>query len=114
MVWLERAPSRLVTTVEVVGELVSPSKTTTPARVGGVGGVDDDQVAGGDAVAGLEDQARLEGDVVDEGAVLAAEILDGPVFALRFEGEVLAGEAGVFGKAEFGGAGAADGQAIRR
>src|ERR1017187_8167369 len=29
MVWLERAPSGLVTTVEVVGELVSPSKTTT-------------------------------------------------------------------------------------
>src|ERR1039457_89278 len=31
MVWLESAPSRLVTTVEVVGELASPpSKTTTP------------------------------------------------------------------------------------
>ena len=29
----------------------------------------------------------------------------------RFEGEVLAGKAGVFGKAQFGGAGAADGQA---
>src|ERR1039458_10416645 len=30
MVWLESAPSRLVTTVEVVAEPVSPSKTTTP------------------------------------------------------------------------------------
>ena len=31
MVWLESAPSRLVTTVEVVGELDSPpSNTTTP------------------------------------------------------------------------------------
>src|ERR1035441_6020556 len=33
MVWLESAPARLVTTVDVVGELVSPSKTTTPAAV---------------------------------------------------------------------------------
>ena len=79
--------------------------------VGGIGGVDDDEVAGGDAVAGFENQARLEGDVVDEGAVLAAEVLHGPFFAVGFEGEVLAGEAGVFGKAEFGGTGAADGQA---
>src|ERR1035437_9944681 len=31
MVWLESAPARLVTTVEVVGELISPSKTTTRA-----------------------------------------------------------------------------------
>src|ERR1022692_870893 len=37
MVWLERAPSRLVTTVEVVGELVSPSKTTTPGRLAASG-----------------------------------------------------------------------------
>ena len=79
--------------------------------VGGVGGVDDHEVAGGDAIAGFENQARLEGDVVDEGAVFAAQVLHGPFFAVRFEGEVLAGKAGVFGKAQLGGAGAADGQA---
>src|ERR1035438_10406670 len=33
MVWLESAPARLVTTVDVVGEVVSPSKTTTPEEV---------------------------------------------------------------------------------
>ena len=111
MVWLESAPSRLVTTVEVVGELVSPpSKTTTPAaRVRRVGRVDDHQVAGGHAVAGFENQARLEGDVVDEGAVLAAQVLHRPIVAFRFEREVLAREAGIFGKAKLGGAGAADG-----
>ncbi len=98
--------------MEVVGELVSPSKTTTPGvGVRRVGSVDDDQVAGGDAVAGLENQPRLERDVVDEGAVLAAQVLHGPIVAFRFEREVLAGEARVLRKAEFGGAGTADGQA---
>src|ERR1019366_2486141 len=33
MVWLESAPARLVTTVDVVAELVSPSNTTTPEEV---------------------------------------------------------------------------------
>ena len=59
-------------------------------RVGRVRRVDDDQVSGGDAVAGFQNQARLQRNVVDEGAVLAAQVLHRPVFAFRFEREVLA------------------------
>ena len=76
-----------------------------------VGREHDHQVAGGHAVAGLENQSRLEGNVVDEGAVLAAQVLHRPIVAFRFEREVLAGEAGIFGKAKLGGAGTADRQA---
>ena len=80
-------------------------------RVRRVGGVHDHQVAGGHAVAGFENQARLEGNVVDEGAVLAAQVLHGPIVAFGLEREVLAGEAGIFGKAKLGDAGAANRQA---
>ncbi len=45
---------------------------------------------------GLQDQPGFERNVVDEGAVLAAQILHRPVVALGFEGEVLARKAGVF------------------
>ena len=92
MVWLESAPSRLVTTVEVVGELASPpSKTTTPAR--GFAASGSKTITRWPAVMrspGLQDQPGLERNIVDEGAVLAAEVLHGPVIALGFESEVLA------------------------
>jgi hypothetical protein len=114
IVWLESAPSRLVTTVDVLGELESPpSNTTTPLPVGGRAVVEDDhQVAGGDAVAGLQDELGFERNVVDEGAVLAAQIRTVQSFALGFECEVLARKAGVFGKAQFGGARSANGQTL--
>src|SRR5450759_3981575 len=38
MAWLESALARLVTTVEVVGELLSPSKTTTPEAASAASG----------------------------------------------------------------------------
>ena len=114
MVWLERAPSRLVTTVEVVGELLSAAFKHHHIRERAFvfGRVNDHQVAGGNTVAGFQNQARLEGEVIDERAVLAAQILDGPIVALRVEGEVLAREAGVFGETQVGGAGAAHGKAL--
>ena len=61
-------------------------------------------MSGGDAGAGLQKQAALEGNVIDEGAILAAQVLDGPAVAFGFECEVLAREAGVLRKAQVGGA----------
>src|SRR5271157_2169065 len=69
-------------------------------------------MAGGDAVAGLEDEPGFERNVVDEGAVLAAQILHRPLVALDLEGEVQAGKAGVFRKAKVSGAGAAHGKPL--
>src|SRR5258708_7791641 len=69
-------------------------------------------MARGDAVARLEDQAGLEPDVIDEGAVLAAEVLDRPVLALVFKSEVLPGEPGIFRKTKLRRAGAADRQTL--
>jgi hypothetical protein len=114
MVWLESAPSRLVTTVEVEGVTCSRRLRKPPRRKPRPppAGVDDDQVAGRNAVARLEDELAFERNVIDEGAVLAAEVLHGPIVALQFEGEVLAGKAGVFGKAQFGGARPAHGDAL--
>src|SRR5439155_3603674 len=68
----------------------------------------------GDAIAGLENQPGLERDVVDEGSVLTAEILNGPIVALRLKGEVLARETGILGKTQFGGTRAAHGEALAR
>ncbi len=59
---------------------------------GGGGGAElDDEVAGGDAVAGAEEMGGVDALAVDEGAVLAAEVADDPGIAGGFEGEVLAG-----------------------
>src|SRR5207249_4067090 len=60
------------------------------------------------AVSGFQDQPRFERDVVDERAVLAAQVLHRPVLALRFEGEVLARKTGIFRKAKLGDARPAD------
>src|ERR1017187_3085093 len=68
-------------------------------------------MAGGHAVARIENEARLEGNVVDESAVLAAQVLHGPIGAFRLECEMLAGKSGILGKAKVGGAGTADRQA---
>src|ERR1019366_7837434 len=80
-------------------------------RVRRVGGEHDYQMAGGHAVAGFENQSGLEGNVVDEVAVLTAQVLHRPLVAFGVEREVLAGESGIFGKAKLGGAGAAYRQA---
>ena len=86
--------------MEVLGELdLAFEDHHARSGVGLIGSEDDGQMAGGDAVAGLQDQLGLQGNIVDEGAVLAAEILDGPVFAVGFESEVLARQAGIFGEA---------------
>src|SRR5262249_15930064 len=69
-------------------------------------------MAGRDAVAGLEDQPRLQWDVIDEGAMRAAQVLHRPDVAIRLEGAVLARQPGILGTTEFHGAGAADGDAL--
>ena len=48
-------------------------------------------MASGDAVAGFEDEPGFERNTVDEGAVLAAQVLHRPLVALGLKGEVLAG-----------------------
>src|ERR1039457_5050378 len=68
-------------------------------------------MAGGHAVAGFENEARLEGNVIDESAVLAAQVLHRPIVDFRFECEVLAGKSGILGKAKVGGAGTDERQA---
>ena len=78
---------------------------------GGRGAELDDEVAGGDAVAGAEEVGGVDALAIDEGAVFAAEVAHDPGIAGGFEGEVLAGEAGVVGKAEFAGGGAPEGDA---
>ena len=121
MVWSESALSRLVTTVEVLGDSVSAvSIEHDPAGrgSGGCGGsgrvivVNDDQVAGRDAVAGFQLQLALERDIVDLRAVLAAEILHGPVLAIALERHVLARETGIVGKAQFRRAGPAQSHTV--
>ena len=73
--------------------------------------VDDSKVAGGDAVARLEPHLGLHRVAVDEGAVLAAQVLHHPRIAVGFEQEVLAGEPGVLGERDFSRARAANGEA---
>ena len=116
MVWLESAPSRLVKMVDVLGGSASPvSKTTTPSgglRAGALIVEDNRQMAGGDAVAGLQLQLGAQGNIVHQRAVLAAKILHGPVVAIAFQNHVLARQAGIVRKAQFGGAGTADREAV--
>jgi len=68
----------------------------------------DGQVAGGDAIAGPEGRNFVDALAVDEGAVLAVQVLDRPFVVGTLEGQVLARKAGVVGIAELVGAGAAE------
>src|ERR1700678_406481 len=63
-------------------------------------------MAGRHPVAGVERQFGLERNIIDECSVLAAQILHGPVFPVRFEREVLAGKPPIFRKTDLGSAGA--------
>ena len=67
---------------------------------------------GGDAVALLEPGRAIQADVVEERAVLAAEIAQVPFLALAFEGQMLPRKPGVVRKTKLGGAGAPKGQTL--
>ena len=76
------------------------------SQIGGfaLGRIENHQVSGGDAIARPQNQAGLQWNVVDEGSVFAAEVLDRPLVAFRLKGEVLARKTGIFGKTKLGGA----------
>ena len=75
---------------------------------------DGGNVAGGDAVTRAQDQPGLEWDIVYESSIFAAQILDGPIVSLGFEGKVLARQAGVFRETDLGGARPSYGHAFAR
>ena len=72
----------------------------------------DDQMTGGDVVAGAERRRRLQAVAVEQSAVLAAQILDAPVVAGAHQRHVLARQTRVVGIAQFAGGGAAQHDAV--
>ena len=73
---------------------------------------DQDQMTGHDAVAALEAGFGGERLAIEHGAVLAAEIDDGPDVAFAFHQHVLAREAVIVGVAEGDGGGPAEAETI--